>query len=174
MKKALFTFAVFLMYLLIRAQTPDYFYNYKGEKEYLLLNTKYAFILLNEPQLPEEFKQYNITFSDFQSENKKYPTNNGKISAIVPAVTHSDHSEHSVKIIVTEYGVADLRGLSPIQRAQSIIENCVHPDYKKLLNDYLNLGVKGHTPHHLEACFAFHRTFNKCGDMRKTNFSEFG
>jgi acyl-CoA hydrolase len=91
----------------------------------------------------------------------------GKISAIVPAVTHNDHSEHSVKIIVTEQGVADLRGLSPIQRAQSIIENCAHPDYKKLLNDYLNLGVKGHTPHHLEACFAFHRTFNETGDMRK-------
>jgi len=97
----------------------------------------------------------------------------GKISAIVPAVTHTDHSEHSVKIIVTEYGVADLRGLSPIQRAQSIIKNCVHPDYKKLLNDYLNLGVKGHTPHHLEACFAFHQTFNKTGDMRKTDFSVF-
>ena len=97
----------------------------------------------------------------------------GKISAIVPAVTHNDHSEHSVKIIVTEYGVADLRGLSPMQRAQSIIENCAHPDYKKLLNDYLNLGVKGHTPHHLEACFAFHKTFNKIGDMRKTDFSVF-
>jgi len=94
----------------------------------------------------------------------------GKISAIVPAVTHHDHSEHSVKIIVTEHGVADLRGLSPIQRAQSIIENCAHPDYRKLLNDYLNLGVKGHTPHHLEACFAFHRAFNKTGDMRNAFF----
>ncbi|MCL2511115.1 MAG: acetyl-CoA hydrolase/transferase family protein [Bacteroidales bacterium] len=93
----------------------------------------------------------------------------GKISALVPAVTHHDHSEHSVKIIVTEFGVADLRGLSPIQRAQSIIENCAHPDYKKLLNDYLRLNVKGHTPHHLERCFAFHQTFNKSGDMRDTN-----
>jgi len=96
----------------------------------------------------------------------------GKISAIVPAVTHTDHSEHSVKIIVTEYGVADLRGLSPVQRAQSIIENCAHPDYKKLLNDYLKLDVKGHTPHHLDACFDFHRAFNKYGDMRKTDFSK--
>ena len=94
----------------------------------------------------------------------------GKISAIVPAVTHTDHSEHSVKVIVTEHGVADLRGLSPIQRAQSIIENCAHPDYKKLLHDYLNLDVKGHTPHHLEQCFAFHRTFCRCGDMRETEW----
>ena len=95
----------------------------------------------------------------------------GKISAIVPAVTHHDHSEHSVKIIVTEHGVADLRGLSPVQRAQSVIENCAHPDYRKLLNDYLKINAQGHTPHCLNACFAFHRAFNKYGDMRKTEFS---
>ena len=35
---------------------------------------------------------------------------NGTISCIVPKVTHEDHNEHSVKIIVSEYGVADLRG----------------------------------------------------------------
>ena len=57
----------------------------------------------------------------------------GKISAFVPMVSHLDHSEHSVKIIITEYGVADLRGKSPIQRARCIIDNCVHPDYKPLL-----------------------------------------
>ena len=39
----------------------------------------------------------------------------GKISAFVPMVSHLDHSEHSVKIIITEYGVADLRGKSPIR-----------------------------------------------------------
>ena len=50
----------------------------------------------------------------------------GKISAFVPMVSHLDHSEHSVKIIITEYGVADLRGKSPIQRARCIIDNCVH------------------------------------------------
>ena len=37
----------------------------------------------------------------------------GKISAIVPMVSHVDHSEHDVNIIVTEQGVADLRGKSP-------------------------------------------------------------
>jgi len=95
----------------------------------------------------------------------------GKISAIVPMVSHVDHSEHSVKILITEFGVADLRGLSPIQRAESIIENCVHPEYKKLLSDYLKLGVKGHTPQHLEACFALHHAFNKTGDMRNVDWS---
>ena len=97
----------------------------------------------------------------------------GKISAIVPMVSHQDHSEHSVKILITERGVADLRGLSPIQRAESIIENCVHPDYQKILHDYLQLGVKGHTPQCLEAAFAFHITFNKTGDMRNVVWNEF-
>lgn len=44
----------------------------------------------------------------------------GKISAIVPMVSHLDHSEHSVQVLITEQGVADLRGKSPIQRAHAI------------------------------------------------------
>ena len=55
---------------------------------------------------------------------------NGAISSIVPMVTHLDHSEHSVKVIVTEQGVADLRGKSPRQRAEEIINNCVAPEYR--------------------------------------------
>ncbi len=94
----------------------------------------------------------------------------GKISSIVPMVSHHDHSEHSVKILITEQGVADLRGLAPIQRAECIIENCVHPEYKQLLRDYLNQGVKGHTPQSIQNCFAFHTTFNQTGDMRNTKF----
>ena len=94
----------------------------------------------------------------------------GKISSIVPMVSHMDHSEHSVKILITECGIADLRGLSPIQKAESIIENCVHPQYKKLLNDYLNTGIKGHTPQNLQSCFAFHNAFNKTGDMSQAEF----
>lgn len=78
----------------------------------------------------------------------------GKISAFVPMVSHLDHSEHSVKVIITEYGVADLRGKSPIQRARCIIDNCVHPDYKPLLEEYLAMGIKGHTPQNLKCCFA--------------------
>ena len=97
----------------------------------------------------------------------------GKISAFVPMVSHLDHSEHSVKIIITEYGIADLRGKSPRQRAEEIIEKCVHPDYKQLLRDYLNLGVKGHTPQNLDACFAFHQEVAASGDMRNVDWSKY-
>ena len=95
----------------------------------------------------------------------------GKISSFVPMVSHVDHSEHSVKVIVTEQGVADLRGKSPIQRAEAIIENCVHPQYKQLLWDYMKLGVKGHTPQCLDASFAFHKAFAETGDMRNVDWS---
>ncbi len=37
----------------------------------------------------------------------------GKISTVVPMCSHVDHSEHSVKVIITEQGIADLRGLFP-------------------------------------------------------------
>jgi succinate CoA transferase len=94
----------------------------------------------------------------------------GKISTIVPMVSHVDHSEHSVKIFVTEHGVADLRGKSPIQRAETIINNCADPQYKDLLKTYLLLGQKGHTPQNMAAALSFHDTFNKMGDMRKVNY----
>jgi succinate CoA transferase len=94
----------------------------------------------------------------------------GKISAFVPMVSHLDHSEHSVKIIITEHGVADLRGKSPRQRARTIIENCVDPGYRPLLNDYLQRGIKGHTPQDLKTCFAFHLEFAKSGNMHNTDW----
>lgn len=96
----------------------------------------------------------------------------GKISAFVPMVSHLDHSEHSVSIIITEQGVADLRGKSPVQRAHTIIENCVHPDYKQLLWDYLKLG-KPHTPQNLYACFAFHHALSETGDMHNVDWSRY-
>lgn len=89
----------------------------------------------------------------------------GKISAFVPMVSHTDHSEHSVKIVISEYGVADLRGKSPRQRAEVIIENCVHPDYRPLLREYLASGAKGQTPVNLYNAFAFHKAFMETGDM---------
>jgi succinate CoA transferase len=95
----------------------------------------------------------------------------GKISAIVPMVSHQDHSEHSVKILVTEQGVADLRGLAPIQRAERIIENCAAPEYRDILRKYLRLGQTGHTPQNMAAALSFHDTFNKTGDMRNVVFN---
>ena len=94
----------------------------------------------------------------------------GKISAFVPMVSHTDNSEHSVNIIVSEYGVADMRGKSPVQRAREIIDHCVHPDYRPLLNEYVNRGVTGHTPHNLKHCFAFHNEFAESGDMRNVRW----
>ena len=96
----------------------------------------------------------------------------GNISSIVPMVTHTDSSEHSVRVLVTEQGVADLRGKSPSQRARLIIENCVHPDYKQLLWDYLRLteGKGLHTPHSLQNAFRMHLEFAQSGDMRNTKF----
>lgn len=97
----------------------------------------------------------------------------GLISSIVPMVSHHDHSEHDVNVIVTEQGVADLRGKSPRQRAQLIIDNCAHPDYRPLLRDYLKLGIGGHTRHCLAAAFAMHDTLRRKGDMHLTDFAEY-
>jgi succinate CoA transferase len=94
----------------------------------------------------------------------------GKISSIVPMVSHQDHNEHSVKILITEQGVADLRGKDPLQRAKLVIENCVHPDYKELLWDYLKLSKGMHLPHTLSKCHAMHLEFAKSGDMRNTKW----
>ena len=97
----------------------------------------------------------------------------GAISSIVPMVSHHDHTEHDVNVIVTEQGIADLRGKSPLQRAQCIIENCAHPDYRQLLWDYLKIAKGGHTKHNLPAAFAFHDTLMRKGDMHLTDFSEY-
>ena len=97
----------------------------------------------------------------------------GLISSIVPFVSHQDHSEHDVNVIITEQGVADLRGKSPMQRAQCIIENCAHPDYKQLLWDYLKIAKMGQTRHNLPAAFAMHDTLARKGDMHLTDFAEY-
>ncbi len=94
----------------------------------------------------------------------------GKISAIVPMVSHLDHSEHSVRVLVTEQGVADLRAKTPVQRAQCIIENCVHPDYKQLLWDYTKLCKTAHTPHDLSRVFKMHLELADSGDMHNTRW----
>ncbi|KAA6325332.1 Propionyl-CoA:succinate CoA transferase [termite gut metagenome] len=97
----------------------------------------------------------------------------GKISSIVPMVSHHDHNEHSVNIIITEQGIADLRGKSPTERARDIIENCAHPDYKNILWDYLKIVSKGQTPHCLQAAFAMHTALNQTGDMKNVNWGTF-
>src|SRR5271157_1680149 len=94
----------------------------------------------------------------------------GTISTIVPMVSHVDHTEHDVQVIVTEHGLADLRGLSPRQRAHLIIEKCASPDYKPLLLDYLGraerLSYGRHTPHLLSESLGWHNRYLRSGQMQ--------
>jgi acetyl-CoA hydrolase len=89
----------------------------------------------------------------------------GKISTIVPMVTHVDHSEHSLQVLVTEQGLADLRGKGPLERAKAIIENCAHPSYRPYLNRYLEEAPMGHIRHDLDRCFELHRNLRERGTM---------
>ena len=94
----------------------------------------------------------------------------GKISSVVPMVSHCDHNEHDVDIIVTEQGLADLRGLAPRERAEQIIENCVHPLYRDQLREYFRDAVEtigGQTPHRLERAFDMHVRLRDTGTMLK-------
>ena len=92
-------------------------------------------------------------------------TKDGRISAIVPMVSHCDHNDHSVQVIVTEHGYADLRGVAPDARPALIIERCAHPDYRPLLHDYIRNAPKGHIAHDLAHAFDFHRRFLETGSM---------
>lgn len=94
---------------------------------------------------------------------------NGAISTIVPLVAHLDHSEHSVNVIITEQGIADLRCKDPVQRAKEIILKCAHPDYRELLLKYMGEAKNGHTPQTLSKAFAMHQTFMETKDMRKVS-----
>jgi acetyl-CoA hydrolase len=97
----------------------------------------------------------------------------GKISTIVPLVSHADHSEHSVQVVVTEQGVADLRGKDPHQRARLIVERCAHPGYRDSLREYLTLANQGHEPYLPGLSAAMHRQFELTGDMRGVRWTEF-
>ena len=90
---------------------------------------------------------------------------NGKISSIVPMVTHVDHNEHSLQVVVTEQGLADLRGLGAMERARCIIDNCAHPAYRDYLHRYIETSPLGHERHDLSKCFELHRNLMETGQM---------
>lgn len=95
---------------------------------------------------------------------------NGAILAIVPMVSHVDHTEHDVQVIVTEQGLADLRGLSPKHRAERVIARCAHPDFRDRLTDYLQRAEAArptarHTPHILGEALSWHQNFLDTGRM---------
>lgn len=92
----------------------------------------------------------------------------GAISAIVPFVSHTDHTEHDTMVIITEYGVADLRGLAPRERVEKVIA-VAHPDYRPMLEEYFERAKANkfvHTPHDLKTAFDFQINFAEKGDMR--------
>ncbi|GLU35055.1 acetyl-CoA hydrolase/transferase family protein [Trinickia caryophylli] len=95
---------------------------------------------------------------------------NGSISRIVPMVSHVDHTEHDVSIVVTEQGLADLRGLSPKQRARQVIARCAHPAYRPMLEEYFERACSKsfgkHTPHLLDEALSWHQRYVTHGTMR--------
>jgi len=92
-------------------------------------------------------------------------TKGGRISTIVPMCSHVDHNEHSVQVVVTEQGLADLRGLAPVARARKIIENCAHPVYRETLLRYFENAPAGHIRHDLRHCFDMHLNYLEHGEM---------
>jgi succinyl-CoA:acetate CoA-transferase len=98
---------------------------------------------------------------------------NDDISTFVPKVTHQDISAHNIDVIITEQGVADLRGKTPTERAQSIINNCASPIYKEALGDYFKRSVErsaGHQPVLLDECFSWHLRYQETGSMKQQNY----
>ncbi len=91
----------------------------------------------------------------------------GRVSSVVPMVSHVDHTEHDVDVLVTEWGYADLRGLAPRERAPLIIERCTHPDYRAQLRAYYDAACQrgGHTPHILEQALSWHARYQESGSM---------
>ena len=105
----------------------------------------------------------------------KYDLNG--ISCVVPMVTHVDHTEHDMDILVTEQGLADLRGLTPKARAQRIIDRCAHPEYRPILQDYFDRATKeclasasAHMPHMLHKVFKMQRHLEEQGTMKIENW----
>ncbi len=94
----------------------------------------------------------------------------GAVSRIVPMVSHVDHTEHDVHVLVTEQGLADLRGLAPRSRARQVIDHCAHPDFRDALEDYFERALAGapgkHTPHLLDEALSWHVRYQRTGTMR--------
>lgn len=90
----------------------------------------------------------------------------GRISTVVPMVTHPDHNEHSVQVLVTEQGLADLRGLGPREKTRTIIEKCAHPDYRDYLHRYVSGSPPGHISQNLRNAFELHVSLLENGTMK--------
>ncbi|KAK4464691.1 hypothetical protein QBC42DRAFT_344560 [Cladorrhinum samala] len=99
------------------------------------------------------------------------------VSCIVPMCTHVDQTEHDLDIVVTEVGLADVRGLAPRERARVIIDKCAHELYRPILKEYfekaefecLRKGM-GHEPHLLFNSFDMHKALLEKGSMREVKW----
>ncbi|WP_424019704.1 acetyl-CoA hydrolase/transferase C-terminal domain-containing protein [Halorientalis pallida] len=82
----------------------------------------------------------------------------GEVSRIVPMASHVDHPDHDVDVVVTEHGVADLRGLTPDERFEALVGECAHPDFRPDLRRYGERAAEGggHMPHDLPTAFDMH------------------
>lgn len=93
----------------------------------------------------------------------------GRISAIVPQASHVDHIAQDVQVLVTEQGLADLRGLSPRQRAELIIRKCAHASYRPALEDYYARARTGsygqQSPSLPSEALSWHQRFIDTGTM---------
>jgi acetyl-CoA hydrolase len=118
--------------------------------------------------------KYSIMHTPSTRPSKTDPTG---VSCIVPMCTHVDQTEHDLDVIVTEQGLADVRGLSPRERARVIIKECAHPDYKPILTEYMDKAEWeclrkgwGHEPHLLWQAFDMHRNLQENGTMKVTGW----
>jgi propionyl-CoA:succinyl-CoA transferase len=91
---------------------------------------------------------------------------NGRISTVVPMVSHSDHNEHSVQVFVTEQGLADVRGLGPREKVRTIIDKCAHPDFRDYLHRYVADASPSHITHNLKKAFELHTSLLETGTMK--------
>ena len=64
----------------------------------------------------------------------------GDISSIVPFVSHVDHTEHDVDVIVTEQGYADLRGLGSERTCRAYYRDVVR--IRCTVSNYVSITVK--------------------------------
>lgn len=101
------------------------------------------------------------------------------VSCIVPMAPHVDHTEHDLDVIVTEQGLADVRGMAPKERAIEIINKCAHPDYRAQLTDYYERAYfytkKNkwlHEPHNLREAFKMHLNFQDNGTMKLKSWDQ--
>ena len=99
------------------------------------------------------------------------------ISCVVPHCSHIDHTEHDLDVVITEQGLADVRGLCPRDRAKVIIEKCAHPDYKPILTEYYEMALAdclrrkvAHEPQLWDRAFKMHLNLERNGTMKIKNW----